>query len=236
MQEDNVNEFTRDKYFGPDQWAKYFGDVGACPPLPDGMDKILKAPCPIWSGRQVWETHKLFLVPRTVGGVPACLSLLGELIQNPCQGHRANYLYYSSYVQADLGNKSVDTAHWCLMTKDVIPGSKSMDYQDQRRFIAEIRSRLDIAYELPSTFQAALCILTHYVETGERIFARNDSEKSWTMTRCEEQVSADRRAVAVGGFEARGLLLYRSPDFMFDRHFAGTAGVLRFPFSTPRPS
>jgi hypothetical protein len=62
----------------------------------------------------------------------------------------------------------------------------------------------------------------------ERLYAKNDAEKTWTFTRCEEEVSNDQWPVAVGGFEPLGLLLYRSPDFLFDRHFAGTAGVRRF--------
>lgn len=228
MQKSHENVFSRDNCFGPDQWAKYYGDVGAFPPLPDGMDAILKAPCPIWSGRQVWETHKLFLVPRTLGGAPVSLHLIGEFIRNPLQGPPTSYLYFAAPAKADIVSNCVDAAHWCLMTKDVVPGSKSMDYQDQRRLMAELRNRLDVPYTLPSTFQAALCVLTHYVETGERIFAKNDAEKSWTFTRCQEEVSKAKWPVAIGGFQPDGLLLYRSPDYLFDRHFTGTAAVRRF--------
>ncbi len=221
-------EMTRSaigRWFGPEQWERYFGAVDERPPLPDGIDDVLQSPCPIWQGRTVAQTHKLFLVPTTVGGAPANLSVLGELIQRPREGHPAKYLYYSSYVRTELGFASAGAPHWCLMTTDVIPGTRSKDYKDQRRAMDELSDRIGIRYQLPTTLQAALCILTHYVETEERIFAKNDAERSWSFTRCQEQISSDKWAVAVGGFEEKGLLLYRSPDFMFDRHFAGTAGV-----------
>jgi len=49
--------------FGKAEWKKYFGDVGAEPPLPANLNKILYSPCPFWPGRKVLETHLLTLIP-----------------------------------------------------------------------------------------------------------------------------------------------------------------------------
>lgn len=223
--------------FGKTQWQSYFGDIGdfgniggigGIAPLPNNMDAILQSPCPIWEGKKTWETHKLFLVPKSVEGKPLNLDLIGEMVQVPKQGHKAEYLYYSGPVKADIGDSSVEKAHWCLMTKDIIPGSTDKDFRDQCSFMDDLRHRLDLPYAIPSTTEATLCVFLHYVETGERIFARNDAQMRWTFTRCSDEVSAEHWAVAVGGFESRGLLVYRSPDYLFDRHFAGVAGVRRF--------
>lgn len=214
--------------FGPAQWRTYFGDVGEAPPLPAGLNEILQSPCPFMPGKRIRETHKLFLVPRTLDGRPVSLDLIGEIIERPLRGHPARYLYFSSYVKADIGAKSVPEAHWCLMTRDVVPGSVGMDYVDQCAFMETQQARIGVRYDIPTTFEAALCILLQHVETGERLFARDDARRAWTMTRCSDEVSAQMWAVAVGGFEPKGLLLYRSPDFLFDRYFAGTAGVRRF--------
>jgi hypothetical protein len=222
------HEFALKHAFGPARWQTYFGDVGEVPPLPNRMDEILRSPCPIWKGRKTWETHKLFLVPNRLLGEPMSLDLIGEVVQAPKEGHKAGYLYYSGPVKADIGDSSVEQAHWCLMTKDILPGSTDKDYRDQCGFMEEFRSRLDLPYAIPSTTEATLCVFLHYVETGERIFARNDAQKTWTFTRCSDEVSAEQWAVAVGGFESRGLLVYRSPDYLFDRHFTGVAGVRRF--------
>ncbi len=222
------SSFLRDSCFGPEQWARYFGDVGTAPPLPPGIEQMLGAPCPIWEGRKVWETHRLLLVPRTLGGAPLTLNLIGSMVVAPREGHASSYLYFAPPARADIGDVAVDAAHWCLVTMDTIPGSKGMDYADQRQLVADLGRRADVPYGVPSTFQAALCILTHHVATGERLFAMNDAEKTWTFTRCGEEVSRDNWPVAIGGFQPQGLLLYRSPDFLFDRYFTGVAAVRRF--------
>lgn len=221
------NEFSLKHSFGPTQWQTYFGDVGEIPPLPNNIDEILQAPCPIWPGKKTWETHKLFLVPKTLDGKPMSLDLTSEIFQEPKEGHPAHYLYYSGPVKSDIGARGVAETHWCLMTTDIVPDSTDKDYRDQVRFMEAFANRLDLPYAIPSTIEAALCVFLHHVETGERIFARNDPQKSWTFTRCSDEVSAEQWAVAVGGFESRGLMLYRSPDYLFDRHFAGLAAVRR---------
>ena len=68
--------------FGAAKWGKYFGvDIGAEPPLPRDMDKILESPCPFWRGKRVEETHLLVLIPGSIGDQLFTLRTFGELIK-----------------------------------------------------------------------------------------------------------------------------------------------------------
>ncbi|MBI3236204.1 MAG: F-box protein [Chlamydiales bacterium] len=53
VQEELITRYA----FGKRQWNTYFGDIGEELPLPSDIGTILASPCPIWSGKQVRETH-----------------------------------------------------------------------------------------------------------------------------------------------------------------------------------
>ena len=169
-------------------WDRYFGEVGAVPPLPPNIAEILGSPCPVWPGKTVGETHKLVLVPGTVNGPPLTLDLLGELIRIPRQGNATKYRYYDSEVKKEHG-KSSYRAHWILMTKDVIPGSRDKSYAEQKAMVTGLVG----GYQVPTLLEAAVCILMEHVETGRRLF----SDDPWTYTRCQEKVK-DYQTVAGG--------------------------------------
>ena len=87
-------------------WERYFGDIGATPPLPNGIEEILNSPCPFWEGKQVRETHLLALIPAQVAGQPLTLDYLGELIQSPQEGgHATKYRYYWDGVREAIGSQ-----------------------------------------------------------------------------------------------------------------------------------
>jgi NLR family CARD domain-containing protein 3 len=165
----------------------------------------LNGPCPFWRGKQVKDTHLLVLVPATVDGRPFTLDLLGDLIKSPQgSGSKTEYGYYDSAVQKELGTRSPGSSYWVLMTRDVLPGSRSKTYNAQKALVAAHASRLLLPYEMPDALSAATAILVHHARTGERLHA----DDPWTYTRCEEKVDKNDYPVVVGGFSSGGLFVF----------------------------
>jgi len=214
--------------FGKAKWQKYFGDIGTEPPLPKDIDQILKSPCPFWSGKRVEETHLLVLVPSAVNGKAFTLNTLQELIQNPKTGNKTQYSYYHKHVKNELGNKS-ESAHWVLMTRDVIPESRNKKYDDQKSLVATHGKKSGIAYELPTALEATTAILMHYVETGKALYTDEELGSQYTYTRCQEKVKYNQWPVTIGGFSFGGLRVshYDWDDYNTTSSAWGVAGVSR---------
>jgi 50S ribosome-binding GTPase len=190
--------------FGAEEWEKYFGEVGEAPPLPSDMVTILDGPCPFWTNKKVRDTHLLVLIPATVGGVPLTLNLLGELIQRPKNGgHRTEYRRYDDLVKAQIGEESPPRPYWLLMTRDVLPKSRSKTYDAQKALVAAHASKLGLPYEMPPALAAATAILLHHAREGERLFG----DDPCTFTRCQEKVANNQYPVVVGGFSSGGLVV-----------------------------
>jgi serine/threonine protein kinase len=183
--------------FGKAQWEKYFGDIGVEPPLPSDIEQILNAPCPFFPGKKVRETHLLTLIPQTVNGQPLTLKSLGELVKAPNQGHSTQYRYF------DIGeytDPSAPVAHWALLTRDVIPGSRNKLYADQHALVASHAQKTRVPYQVPTILDAAVSIFIEYVHSGVRLYG--DSPE--TFTRCHEKYDAKWQLI-VGGFAPAGL-------------------------------
>jgi hypothetical protein len=187
-----VNAFA----FGKDKWEKYFGPIGDVPALPNNIVEILCSDDPFNVGKKVAETHMLVLVPTTAKGEKLTLRSLTVRVKAPLAGHKSDYRYYSDTVDREHGAKSLQCPQWVLMTRDVIPGSSSKSYADQKGMMAGKPH-----YEVPDLLPASVVILTHYVRTGERLFSDNPN----TYTRCKE-VAGEFQTI-VGGFAPAGLTL-----------------------------
>ena len=211
-----------DVAFGEVEWEHYFGKVGSAPSLPSNIDTVLGSACPFWPDKKVKDTHLLVLMPKIVDGAPFTLNLLEELIQRPKHGgHRAEYEYYSDDVKAQFGTASPDRSYWLLMTRDVLEGSRSESYSDQKALVESYASRTGYSYELPRALETATTILMHYARTGERLL----SDDPWTYTRCQELVDG-RYPVVVGGFGASGLRVDDGIDYGLN--FDGVVGCRKF--------
>ena len=198
---------------GPKAWSQYFGEVGGAPPLPADIDKILNSPCPFWSGKQVKDTHLLVLVPATVDGIPFTLDLLGELIKSPQGGgKKTEYRYYDSAVQEELGAKSPGSSYWVLMTRDILPDSRSNTHDAQEALVAAHARRLRLPYEMPHALEAATAILLHHARTDERLY----TDDPWTFTRCQKEVDNNRYPPVVGGFFSGGLGVFYDAFVYYD--------------------
>ena len=208
--------------FGKADWEKYFGPIGEEPPLPPDIERTLQSPCPIWPDKSVQETHLLTLIPTAVNGKPLTLDNLLELMKCPQVGVRPlNYSSYHDLVKSVLGSQSPHKATWVLMTKDVIPGSRSQTYRAQLDLIKDISSRSGLPYELPGALDAAVSILMHYVKSGERLY----TDSPWTYTRCHERLNHERWPVSIGGCTADGLHVC---ILDFDNDVNGVGGVRKF--------
>ena len=185
--------------FGAAKWAAYFGDVGVEPQLPPNIGEILAEPCPFDPTKTVEATHLLVLVPASVNGLPLTLDSLGEMIKDPRQGgHHTQYRAYNDYIQREYGAIPCGESHWVLMTRDVLPGTRSRSYADQQIILAGFRFRQG-AYQVPTLLEAAVAILMEHAVTGTRLYS--DAPK--TYTRCQEAYNAKWQMV-FGGFAAAG--------------------------------
>ena len=199
-------------------WEQYFGAVGKEPPLPDGIEAILNSTCPFWDGKKVNDTHLLVLIPSHVAGQPLTLDYLSELIKQPQgEGYGTKYGYYWDKVSKAIGNQSPGSSYWVLMTKDVLPGSRYMKYENQYALVVKHQG-----YTVPGALEAAVVMLLHHARSGERLY----SDSPWTYTRCRESViDVNDYSVFVGGFSSGGLLVFRSYGYDF---FFGVAGLRKF--------
>jgi hypothetical protein len=205
--------------FGAKEWEQYFGEVGTAPPLPADMAAILNSPCPFWRNNLVKDTHLLVLIPATVGGVPFTLNQLGELIQRPNNGgHSTKYRFYGDLVKTQIGGESSNRSYWLLMTRDVLPGSRSKVYAAQKELVATYASQ---GYALPSVLEAATAILLHHAREGKRLFG----DDPWTYTRCLD-VDKDGDPAVVGGFESSGLNV--DSHYSHDLRYFGVSCCRRF--------
>ena len=169
--------------FGATAWSTYFGDVGTEPPLPPNIHDILNASCLYWPDKKVSETHMLVLIPEKVNGHPLTLKTLGELVKTPKKGNVGKYDYYYPHT---YGDTPAPASHWILMTRDVIPGSRSKSFTAQKALLKE-------GDTIPKLLDATAAIFMQNASGGKHGYVRDPL----TYTRCEEPYNEWQ--MAVGG-------------------------------------
>lgn len=145
-------------------------------------------------GKNIRETHVLVRIPKGL-----TIKKLGELAKKYFPSNTDSYRYIWSAIVDKLGDKPADKSVWLLMTKDVLPGSRSKSYSQQKNIVAELAETTGVPYEIPTTLEAATCILAEYSRSKNRLF----SDRPWTYTRCQENVQVYQ--TVVGGFAPGGL-------------------------------
>lgn len=213
--------------FAESDWNKLCGRVAPAPPLPPNMEEIWEGLCPIFPGERVKDTHLLVYLPTTVDDKPLTLKVLGAIAkQLYFPRSKAGYKYIWEEIMEQMGDQPVDTAKWVLMTKKVIKRSKGASYEAQKTMIIDLANKTNVPYTVPTTLQATICILTHYMRTGERLFS--DGQNA-TYTRCQENL--DGYQSAVGGFSSNGLVVYGSNTVDVgnrDNDLIGVAALCKF--------
>jgi hypothetical protein len=107
------------------------------------------------------------------------------------------------------------------MTRYVLEDSKAEKYEYQQALVAAHASRTGLPYVLPGALEAATAILSHYVRSGDRLYA----DAPWTDTRCQNMEN-NKYAVVVGGFSSGGLKFHY--DFHIDAGFCCVASLRKF--------
>lgn len=166
-------------------------------------------------GKSIRETHVLVRMPKGL-----TIKKLGELAKKYFPSNIDGYRYIWSSIVDGLGDKPVDESVWLLMTKDVLQGSRSKSYSQQKNIVAELAETTGVPYQVPTTLEAATCILAEYSRSKNRLF----SNSPWTYTSCQENLQGFQ--AIVGGFASAGLDVYIC--IYFDDVAVGVAALRKF--------
>ena len=161
----------------------------------------------------------LVRLPKTLNG-QLTMKSLGELAKKYFPNSDTGYWYIKPAILNVLGDKSVDKSRWVVMTKDVLPGSRTKSYTDQQDMVANLAQKVLIGYEIPGTLEASACILSQFFDSSIRLF----NDNPWTFTRCKDNVHGGAQTV-VGGFAPAGLFVSRNP---YADDYIGVAALRKF--------
>lgn len=59
------------------------------------------------------------------------------------------------------------------MTKDVLQGSRKKTYIQHKNIIAQLNEKTEVFHQIPTTLEAATCILAEYFRSKNRLFSDN---------------------------------------------------------------
>ena len=141
---------------------------------------------------------------------------LGEFAKKYFPSNAEGYSYIWSDIVNALGDKAADESVWLLMTTKEVDGTSNKSYSQQKNMVAELAKTALVPYEVPTTLEAATCILAEYSRSKKRLF-------SDSYIRCQEKVQGDQ--VCVGGFAPAGLYV-RNRNYDFDD--IGVAALRKF--------
>lgn len=160
--------------------------------LPDNIAEELRRSA--LYGKSIKETHVLVMMPKGL-----TINKLGELAKKFFAGN--GYKYICPEVVENLGDKPADESVWLLMTiTNVVDGTKGESYIEQQNIIAELAKKALVPYEVPTTLDAATCILAEYFRSKRRLF--NNIPGTFTCTR------GQKNAVhPIGCFGKDGLII-----------------------------
>ncbi len=127
------------------------------------------------------------------------INKLGELAKKYFPSNAKGYRYISETIVDKLGDKSIDESVWLLMTTKEIDGTRNESYIEQKNIVANLAKTALVPYEVPTTLEAATCILAEYSSSKTRLFGNTP----WPYTRCQENIQSFQ--LIVGGFAPDGL-------------------------------
>jgi hypothetical protein len=216
----------REIAFGNDKWAKCFGsDVVK---YEDNSEEFSSFPwreyiadCKkfkeMFPEKKAIDTLMLVRLPKTLNG-GLTIKSLGKLAKKYFPKSNSGYRHIWDAIIRERGDKSIDKSKWVLMTKDVLPGSKSKTFGEQHSIVADLAKKSLINYEVPEILESAACILSQYFGSNRRLF----SNCPGTYTICKERAQGIQ--TVVGGFAPDGLDVYN----FLDRVIIGVAALRKF--------
>ena len=204
----------RELAFGNDKWAQCFGpDVIKDEPVGEDFASLpwseviedFRNIKKVFPERKATDSLMLVRLPKTLNG-GLSINSLGTLATQHFPANVNGYRNIWANIVQQLGNQSISESYWVLMTKDVLPGSRSQSYPTQQQMVADLAEQSLRGYRVPGTLEAITCILSQYFDSSMRLF----SDKPWTYTRCLENIGGYQ--LIVGGFAPAGLDVIYSYD------------------------
>ena len=191
----------RELAFSSKNWAQWDADIVKDV---DVRQEMLSLPTNIaeelrraaFPGKSLRETHVLVRMPKGL-----TLNKLGELAKKYFPNTVYGYSYIWSEIVDELGDKPANESVWLLMTTKEIDNSRSKSYIEQQAIVADLAIRAQVPYAVPTTLEAATCILAEYSRSGKRLF----NNEPLTYTRCQEKVQGYQVLVGGFGFARAGL-------------------------------
>lgn len=190
---------------GSEELTRHLGIVEKNP-LPEWIWEMANEPCPIYSKyyepeKKVWQSHMLVLIPETVNGEPLTLERLGALVKKGFPGKETGYRFIGDEVFTKYGRKPAGKSHWILISRDLLPISRSNTFECQKTMVKNLKG----PYQVPKLLDMAVSIFMKYLTSDpkECLFGKK------TMSRCQEVM--DRWSfqewcpVVIGNFSSSGL-------------------------------
>jgi hypothetical protein len=172
------------------------------PALPDNIIEILNSRCSVFNdGRTVAETHTLMLIPGglTLDEFEAKVRAYGAANyrgDNPLQ-----FRYFWDQARQEHGKVSLGEAHWVLITKDVIPGSRNRSYADQSDMVAHLGN----GYEVPKLGEAIAALFLHKIATRESLYTEGNEQNGDVYTDTRVKETTQNYHLVVGGSAPSGV-------------------------------
>lgn len=167
--------------FGKSEWEKTFPiTIQEEPLLPSNIEEILETEDPFEPGKKLKETCILFWRPNEVilhgesGDSELLLNFNGveELAKNAINpDQRTKYITFDK-LRENMNKIPVKKAGWVLMRREVIPGSRELDFQTQKKLLKG-------SYVTPNLMDAILLNILTYANFGKFPYGRD-------YTRCLE--------------------------------------------------
>lgn len=210
--------------FGNDKWAEYFGpnvvkdedneeEFNSLPAAEFIRDCEIFAE--IFPHKNPADSLMLVRLPKTLDG-GLTLNKLGELAKKYFPNSENGFAFVYGGILDEIEDTPIDRSRWVLMTAEILPESGCKNKFVQREIVAKLAKKGLPGYQVPGILEAAVCILSRYFASKERLF-------SDTNTRCEEVACGYN--TMVGYFEEEGLMLSGS---LYDKDSVGVAALRRF--------
>lgn len=198
--------------FGAREWTDRFGVVVPAAPLLSLRESLFQ---------RLKETHVLVYIPKTVNGEPLTLKSLEELVKKHFSNSACNFILDPTV--DTLKDNSIEKSCWALMTKDILPKSRSKCYADQQAIVANFSAEGLTGYEVPTAIEAAICLIFRKSISS----INNPDDDLEIYTRCQERTIEGARGfqVAVGNFVSNKLNI-DTLDYLSKR--CGVAGMRKF--------
>lgn len=194
------NLFVQKFAFGKDKWEKHFGKVGIEPSLPQDIYKTLMSPCPFNPRKRVGQEQFLMLMPETMNGNPFTLQTFIEDISTSegimCSSSDAGF----THILSEHGNTPTGRSSWFLITKDVVPGTRTIPHTDKLSLVEKLSKEANVSYNVPKLLQIVATIIMVYYQSQHKTVIY-PSHPNFTYTICQEKTSVIPGApLVVGGF------------------------------------